>query len=826
DTLNGMGGNDLLLGGVGNDWLSDGPGDDTLVAGPGSNRIQTGPGNDEIRIGASESDYIYADVSPNGWNYQPINKADTDRIVFTDGLTADMFNFVLDGYYGNLTLSQKANPALTIQIEDVFQDNTTIPTSTIDELVFADGTRLSADALGARLRQGTEGNDSIYANAPSTSLSGLGGNDMLRSEFDNVSLQGGDGNDVLSGGKTGGTLSGGNGNDFVRGSVNALVTGDAGHDELYGGNGSTLVGGTGNDTIYAQGLNNVVRYQVGDGQDSIGQIGAGDVIEFGAGLQLKDLTLKLDRSDRFGASLALTTPNAGDGMSLKVISSDANNGSGTADALRQLMLRTADGQTASAMSMLYGGPGQTYIGGTGNDTLQGGVGADTFQGGAGDDLLNGGGGINTYRFNLGDGRDTISETMTAAESGALHWLDPNSPSAGSDHIVFGTGITADQLLVSRPPLDGASQADILIRLRGTNDSLLIQGGYNAGSSQMLVNQLHFADGSTALLDALPSATVIRGTTADDQLTGTLGHDTLQGGAGNDVLTAANGGEGQLVGGTGNDTLSGGNGRDTFVFNAGDGQDLVHADSQDVIQLGAGLNRSTLQIGKLGATTANAVTLGFSGSTDRLTLDNAGQWGGLTVQFADGSTLSGSAILAEATKPVEPPKPPNLTLNGTSGKDTLTGGAGNDTLNGLAGNDTLNGGLGDDLLQGGKGDDTYLFGRNGGHDTIVDSDSYLLNNDLLKVSDATSRQLWFSRAGNDLDIAIIGTRDHVTVKNWFVGIGNRVEKITAADGKTLSAARVGALVSAMAKFTAPAEGVTTLPTTTNDALNGTFKSTWG
>jgi Ca2+-binding RTX toxin-like protein len=57
-----------------------------------------------------------------------------------------------------------------------------------------------------------------------------------------------------------------------------------------------------------------------------------------------------------------------------------------------------------------------------------------------------------------------------------------------------------------------------------------------------------------------------------------------------------------------------------------------------------------------------------------------------------------------------------TLTGTAGNDILTGGRGDDTLSGLAGNDRLNGGQGNDRLDGGTGVDTMQGGM--GHDTYT------------------------------------------------------------------------------------------------------------
>lgn len=74
---------------------------------------------------------------------------------------------------------------------------------------------------------------------------------------------------------------------------------------------------------------------------------------------------------------------------------------------------------------------------------------------------------------------------------------------------------------------------------------------------------------------------------------------------------------------------------------------------------------------------------------------------------------------------------NDTLNGGAGHDLLAGGRGNDILNGEVGNDFLIGGKGDDQLTGGEGRDTFVFGANGGHDTVFD---FASASDTIRLSD--------------------------------------------------------------------------------------------
>jgi hypothetical protein len=85
-------------------------------------------------------------------------------------------------------------------------------------------------------------------------------------------------------------------------------------------------------------------------------------------------------------------------------------------------------------------------------------------------------------------------------------------------------------------------------------------------------------------------------------------------------------------------------------------------------------------------------------------------------------------------------------------------------------------------------------------------------------------LWLTKSGSNLDIKILGTTDKVTVQNWFAGSSNQVEKITASDGKSLSASKVQALVNAMASFLPPTDGAN-LPADTPAAITKLIASSW-
>jgi Ca2+-binding RTX toxin-like protein len=537
-------------------------------------------------------------------------------------------------------------------------------------------------------------------------------------------------------------------------------------------------------------------------------------------------------------------------------------------------------------NLLDGGAGNdTLTGGTQADSLVGGLGSDSLVGGAGNDTLVGSA-MYTYDPNdtstdTLDGGTGDDHLYSFSGNAVLSGGDGNdSLDVSSGHATLSGGAGADTYNVWRHDndaievrIDGDAkdtlnlnwiidyqhmtlQADgsLVVPLIDTYaDNPLVLGHVTLGNAQA-VSGMRITDPGEqphALATWLAMATrTIAGTAGNDKLTGTLSRDSIDGGAGNDTLNGAAGNDTMLGGagndvidggsdddlingGAGNDTLTGGTGMDEFVFSGNFGRDVVHADGTDLLTFSDQL-QNQLVVNGLDATTDTLTLTVGGGSGGSLSLDHASQLGALRVQFADGAYMSGADLLALAPKPT----------NGTSGADNLTGGTGNDTINGLAGNDNLSGGAGNDSLNGGlgadtlsggtgndtlfgdKGNDTYLFGRGDGFDTIIDKDATWFNSDTLKISGAKSSQLWFTRVGSSLDIAIIGTSDHVVVQDWFTSSANRVEKITAlGDNKTLNLSKLNSLVSAMATFTSSAMAGTDLPANTPAVVTKLVASSW-
>jgi hypothetical protein len=113
------------------------------------------------------------------------------------------------------------------------------------------------------------------------------------------------------------------------------------------------------------------------------------------------------------------------------------------------------------------------------------------------------------------------------------------------------------------------------------------------------------------------------------------------------------------------------------------------------------------------------------------------------------------------------------ISGNSGNDSLTGGSGIDPLSGDAGNDTLDGGSGVDMLDGGAGDDVYHVGNrrdvvfeeaSEGHDTVLASVSWTLDEDFEELALVGSANL--NGTGNKLANVLLGNAGANTLGGRF------------------------------------------------------------
>ena len=199
--------------------------------------------------------------------------------------------------------------------------------------------------------------------------------------------------------------------------------------------------------------------------------------------------------------------------------------------------------------------GDFLIGSNNNDILYGNSGADTLIGGKGDDILYGGRDNDTYIFNLGDGNDIIEDYVL------------NTSNSKADKVIFGEGISADDIKVER------SGNDMIVRY-SENDSITLINQYS--NAYYWVENFEFADGTKRTInDLLNVAQTIHGNGKIEDYTSGYGNknNTLVGSDGADELYGYEGTD-TLIGGKGDDILYGGRDNDTYIFNPWDGNDII------------------------------------------------------------------------------------------------------------------------------------------------------------------------------------------------------------------------------------------------------------
>ena len=418
---------------------------------------------------------------------------------------------------------------------------------------------------------------------------------------------------------------------------------------------------------------------------------------------------------------------------------------------------------------------------------------------------------------------------------------------GGNDIVFGGG--------GNDTLNGGSGDDIL-NGEGSNDSLSGGGGHDR-------------------LDGGAGNDYLYGNNGDDTLNGGLGNDTLYGGNGDDTLNGGLGnddlygrsGDDTLDGSGGNDWLAGGSGADTYLFGRGSGSDTIDNDDRDSVGVQADKILLDSGIGTGDVTLRrrnNDLYLTINGTRDQLRVrryfdyDGASRYAVENIKFADGTVWDVSAVKPKVQVATsgddylygyDTAETLNGegghdriyghggadTLNGEGGNDSLSGNNGDDTLNGGAGNDhlygnnsddTLNGGLGNDWLEGGSGADTYLFGKGSGSDTINNYSASSTESDRVSLGAGISAdQVWLERVGNNLRLTLYETGDKLTVQNWYSGATYRVRGFDLGNGKALLENQVDNLVSAMASFSPPAAGQTSLPANYQTTLDSVIAANW-
>ncbi|HAA60656.1 MAG TPA: hypothetical protein DCE39_06970 [Planctomycetaceae bacterium] len=454
-TIDGADGNDTLTGGRLHDLIIGGEGDDKLNAKRGDDSLEGGEGNDTLLGGFGD------DTAIGGAGADFINANTGDDLV--DGGDG---NDRLRGGEGADTITGGAG-------DDELNENLAVGTLILDD------TSLGGD-LGDKELSGIE----------SAVLNGKVGADVDQGEnfFSAtmatipVTMIGGKGNDTMIGGQAADFLNGNGGND--------RLDGDLGNDSIQGGAGKDfVVGGEGNDTLEGQGANDTLRGGPGDDNLDGGANGFDRVFETG------DADIAIDDTQMTG------------GFGTDVISNfeevKFSGGSGDNDF---------DASGFSGRAVLWGGPGDDTLTGTGNaDRINGGPGNDSLVGGGASDTMFGGSGNDTLEGDGGNDvlygqRDDDSLKGGVGEDSILGDGGDDTINGGDGNDTLRGGAGADRLSgwIGDDVLNGNSGRDILVG--GTGDDRLFGG----------------SDRDTIL-----------GEDGDDFIKGQSDEDVLSGGTGDD-----------------------------------------------------------------------------------------------------------------------------------------------------------------------------------------------------------------------------------------------------------------------------------------------------
>lgn len=679
DIVFGDAGDDVVLGGEGNDEIS---GDNARLATQkhGSDFLDGGAGNDwifggakgDLLYGGDGNDYLAGDSRNENAGDDSLSGQDGDDVLLGAGGNDALYGGAgTDKLYGDA-----AGVDFAHQGDDLLYggagDDLLVGDGGWDRLYGGDGADiLDGDASG--LSSSAYGNDYLEGGVGADVLIGNGGSDVLLGGADADELYGGAGDDLLVGDAGRDHLYGGNGADTLDGDASGLSGSSYGDDYLDGGAGADVLIGNGGSDVLLGGADADKLYGDASGVSSADQGddrldgGTGNDTLFGFGGG--DILLGGAGDDAlYGDGSGLSEDHADDDYLDGGAGNDILSGSGGNDSL-------------------LGGAGDDLLaGGSGDDTLDGGAGSDVLSGGGGDDRLAGGAGLDLYRYAPGDGVVRITDS-------------------GFNTLRFGAGISAGDIRLGLGSLEiGFEGRDGAVHIEGFDPDHPNQG---CG-----IDRFEFTDGTVLSYEQLISwGFDLNGTAGDDVIRGTGVIDRLQGFDGDD----------QLIGLDGDDVLDGGSGADLLLGQAGNDRYLVDDLTDRVIEMAnQGEDRVESRID---------YTLGDH--VEELTLLDAGVRG--TGNILD-NRLSGNdrdnVLRGLAGVDVVDGGDGADRLFGGDGVDTLDGGRGDDLLDGGAGMDTLTGGAGDDVFHVDDAADVVIEDAGDGHDTVVSSASYQLQDSRL------------------------------------------------------------------------------------------------
>ena len=818
--------NGTIYGNEGDDTLKGYNGDDTIYGGEG----------DDILIGASGDDFLQGDsgddtyVFAKNWGNDTINNFDKtgkDTVKFIDNISKEDLIFARGVDGANVTndlFIYSSDKKHSIKVIGFFNDLKIDNDRKIEFIKFDNGDTLKSDDIKYLVLNGSDYNDVIKGYNEDYVLSSKAGDDII---------YGGNKNDTLIGGTGNDTLQGGDGDDKY-----IFNLGD-GKDEIYDINGNDIIelgksitkdslivirDGENNLKIYVKDnpnipnkdinldevkdiitLKDVFHYNETYNSNVIETVifNDGSTLSFDELKKLSMLGLDNNQTNIKGyddmeniikASQKDTTIQGGDlkdtiygGQNNDIINANDGNdtvyGNGGDDII----------YGGSGDDILYGNSGDDTINGEfgddiiygndGDDSIDAGLGNDTLIGGSGNDKLQGGDGDDTYIFNLGDGKDIITERELS---------DPYVIRQDSfDTVKFTKGVNKDDILLSR------NSDDLIIKNKTNGDEITVKNHFFLSNRYYKINSIEFDDGTIWDEKYIDHNAVYYGSDANDELSGYMGNDDIiKAGSGNDTIYGFNGDD-EIYGENGDDYLSGGNGIEKNTGNdklyGGAGNDQIRGeDGNDYLNGGIGDDRYYYSYGDGFDTIENEgggsdSLIFFDITRDRLSfskeendliinIDNDANQGVRVKNYFLNDEYALDMIQPGDQKPAYTKNDIDNMVNAFD-KPILTEDENANII------DTKN----DEILQGSDKNNTYYY--HGGKDLIVDSGGI----DTLKFM-INGYRLNFSSNGTDLSLSLGNMQDKnnnniVTIKDFFANENSIIETIQLKNGYTITSEQI-------------------------------------
>ncbi|WP_430495597.1 beta strand repeat-containing protein [Ralstonia pseudosolanacearum] len=862
-------------------------GNKTIVFGPGISAADlsaTRVGNDMVLSIGANGDAI----TITNW-FQLDGSKRIDTAVFADGTRWNADNFrrlitTVTGTAGDDTINGWQGDDVLVGGDG---NDTLVANGGNDQLYGGGGNdSLRVNDNASASVDGGDGNDTISADSGTTSTISAGNGDdtvQIGAWAMRTTIDAGNGNDIINidsyGASQGADITGGTGDDQIRlgyyGATLHFNRGD-GHDTV-----SSAANANNKTIVFGPGISAADLSATRVGNDMVLNVGSnGDAITITNWFQL-DGSKRIDtavfadgtrwNADNFRRLVTTVTGAAGDdtingwqGDDI-LIGGDGNDtlisnggsdqlyGGGGNDSLRVNNNATAsvDGGDGNDTISADSGTTSTISAGNGDDTVQIGAWAmrTTIDAGNGNDIINidsygasqgtditGGTGDDqirlgyygaTLHFNRGDGHDTVS----------------SAANANNKTIVFGPGISAADLSATRVG------DDMVLNVGSNGDAITVTNWFQLDGSKRIDTAV-FADGTRWNADNFRRlVTTVTGAAGDDTINGWQGDDILIGGDGNDTLVA-NGGNDQLYGGAGNDSLrvndnatasvDGGDGNDTISADSGTTSTISAGNGDDIVQIGAWSFRSTIDGGAgndiikidtygasqgadiTGGTGDDQISLGYYGATLRFnrgdghdTVSSAANADNKTIVFGSGITAANLSATRVGDDMVL-----NIGANGDAITITNWFQSGQYRLRNLmfADGTTIDAtGLVATYNVNASSGTTKIQALTGFDDKPLA--------DVINFKTANSRQLWFERQDDDLLVSVIGSHDVADFTDWYSMSTHQNLQLRATDGLSLTGQQVDALVQAMAQFSAPPAGQTTLTPELQDKLAPVIAANW-